>query len=83
VDERLKYGFRMVLSRHPSPTQLAILRAAFDRNLASYKRDPAGASALLANGDRPSDPTLDRQDLAAFTTLASTLLCMDETLSKN
>ncbi len=83
VDERLKYGFRMVLSRHPSPTQLAILRAAFDRNLASYKRDPAGASALLANGDRPSDPTLDRQDLAALTTLASTLLCMDETLSKN
>lgn len=83
VDERLTYGFRMVLSRQPSPTQLGILHAAFERNLASYKRDPAGASALLANGDRPSDPTLDRAELAAFTTLASTLLCMDETLSKN
>jgi hypothetical protein len=29
------------------------------------------------------DPTVDRQDLAAVTTLSSTLLCMDETLSKN
>ena len=30
-----------------------------------------------------SDPTLDQNDLAAFTILASTLLCIDETLSKN
>jgi hypothetical protein len=79
---RLEFGFRIVLSRLPKPSELAILERAYQRALADFKNDPAAANALLGVGARPADAGLDASELAAFATVAGTILCMDETVTK-
>jgi hypothetical protein len=44
--------------------------------------DRDGAKKLLGVGDSPRDPKLDEAELAAWTTVASTILNLDETISK-
>jgi hypothetical protein len=80
--DRLAFGFRVVLSRFPNPAELAILVRAHQRALADFQNDPAAANELLAVGAKPADPALDPAELAAFATVAGTILCMDETVSK-
>jgi hypothetical protein len=37
---------------------------------------------LLTHGEKPADSSLDPIDHAAFTNVASTLLCLDEVVTK-
>jgi hypothetical protein len=48
----------------------------------AFTADPAKASALAAIGASRPDPGIDQVELAAWTVLASTLLNLDETVSK-
>jgi hypothetical protein len=79
---RLAFGFRTVLARTPKPTEMVILDRAYRRAFEDFTRDPAAAKAFLSIGDTPSDSQLNLVELAAFATVASTLLCMDETVTK-
>jgi Protein of unknown function (DUF1553) len=82
VSERLAFGFRTVLIRLPKATELAVLDRAYQRALADFTNDPEAAKALLSVGAKPADSQLDATQLAAFATVASTILCMDETITK-
>jgi hypothetical protein len=79
---RLGYGFRLATARQPSVREAAILREALDAQLADYKRHEDRAEALLRNGESPVNPKLNKQELAAWTTVASMILNLDETISK-
>ncbi|MFN4872414.1 MAG: PSD1 and planctomycete cytochrome C domain-containing protein [Akkermansiaceae bacterium] len=79
---RLAFGFRTVLARTPKPTEMVILDRAYRRAFEDFTKDPASAKAFLSVGDTPTDPQLNPVELAAFATVASTLLCMDETVTK-
>jgi hypothetical protein len=79
---RLAFGFRTVLARTPKPTEMVILDRAYRRAFEDFTKDPAAAKAFLSVGDTPSDPQLNLVELAAFATVASNLLCMDETVTK-
>jgi hypothetical protein len=79
---RLSFGFRTVLARTPGVEEQSILERAYRRALADFQNDPAAAKALLGTGATPADPTLDAAELAALATVASTILCMDETVTK-
>jgi len=79
---RLTFGFRSVLIRAPKPEELVILERAYQRSLTDFQNDPAAAKALLGVGAKPADVRLDSAELAALTTVASTILCMDETVTK-
>ncbi len=81
-DTRLAYGFRRALARAPSDQELAILRAGFARRLARFRADPAAAQRLVAQGATPADPGQDPVELAAYATVASTILNLDETITK-
>jgi hypothetical protein len=81
-EQRLAFGFRAVLARTPRPTEAAILARAHQRALADFKADPEAAKALLAVGTKPADPKYDPAELAALATVAGTILCMDETVTK-
>jgi hypothetical protein len=61
---------------------MTILERAHQRALADFRADPEAAKALLAVGTKPADPKYDSAELAAFTSVASTILCMDETITK-
>jgi hypothetical protein len=80
---RLTHGFRLLLARPPQPAELALLHAAHDRAHADFANDREAAAALLAVGETAFDPTLDPVELAAFTTVASTLLNLDAVIMKD
>jgi hypothetical protein len=82
VDSRIAHGFRLLLVRQPQPQELAVLRAAFERAKADFQADAEAAKALLAVGEAGLNAELDVAELAAFTTLGSTLLNLDETIVK-
>ena len=79
---RLDYGFRLATARGPAPAELAILRDTLNVELLNFKRHEDKAQALLKNGEAPVNPKLDKSELAAWTTVASMILNLDETMTK-
>ncbi len=58
------------------------MRDLVERETAVYRKDPAAAAKLLRVGESKIDPKLDPRELAAWTTLASVVLNLDETITK-
>jgi hypothetical protein len=79
---RLDYGFRLATAREPSPAETGVLRDALTAELLDYKRHEDRAQALLKNGEAPVNARLDKSELAAWTTVASMILNLDETITK-
>ena len=82
TSSRLTHGFRLVTARHPRPAEMTILTASLERTLLDFQADQAGAEALLHVGEATTQPGLNAAELAAYTTVASTLLNLDETVTK-
>ena len=80
--ERIAYAFRLCTSHAPSAKDAEILAAALARFRREYIADPASARKLIATGESKPDPKLAPAELAAHTALASLLLNLDETLTK-
>jgi hypothetical protein len=80
---RLAHGFHLVLARAPQPGELAILVAAQARSQGAFQADPAAAAAYLRVGATPPDTSFDPAELASYATVAGTILCMDEAVSRN
>ncbi len=81
-EQRLAFGFRAVLGRSPNPEESRILESGLARKVTRYKADLDAATKLIAQGDLRNDPSLDRAQLAAYTLVASTMLNLDETITK-
>ncbi len=82
VANQIGYGFRLVLARRPKDRELAILVAAYDRALKEFQADGAAATGLLSVGDSPVDGTIAPAELAALSTVAGTILNLDEAVAK-
>jgi Protein of unknown function (DUF1553)/Protein of unknown function (DUF1549)/Concanavalin A-like lectin/glucanases superfamily/Planctomycete cytochrome C len=81
-DARLRLLFRLVTARPPRSAELAVLRSALEHHRKAYQQDPHAARKLLQVGEAPRDEKLDGSELAAFTMLASMILNLDETITK-
>ncbi|HEX3659699.1 MAG TPA: DUF1553 domain-containing protein [Pirellulales bacterium] len=81
-DQRLTFAFRLATARQPRPQELAILRAGLARHRDEYRRHPDAAKPLLAVGESPHDSQLPPAELAAYTVMASVILNLDETITK-
>jgi hypothetical protein len=81
-EQRVDYGFRLVLARWPKPEQRVVLLKTLAEFELSYRHDRARALEFLKQGDSPVRPGLDMVELAAYTGLASLLLNLDETITK-
>ncbi len=78
---RLAYGFRLAIGRQPSDVELDVFTVALERYLKRFKADSFAAARLLSVGE--SDlPALDQAELAAYAAIASTLLNLDEFVTK-
>ena len=80
VDERIRYAFRLCLSRFPRQPELTRLRLLVSQQHSNYLRDPAAARKLV--GKFASSSTVTKSELAAWTIVASVLLNLDESLTK-
>jgi hypothetical protein len=81
-ETRLKFGFRLALAREPRSLEIAVLKSAWERGLKDFQADTASAAELLKVGEAATDLRLDTAQLAAFTIVASTILNLDETVTK-
>jgi hypothetical protein len=79
---RITYAFRLATARAPSKDEIKVLRRLLDGRLNAYRRDRQGALKLLAVGEFPRNPGLDVAELAAYTTVTSVILNLDETVTK-
>jgi hypothetical protein len=81
-ESRVEYGYRLLLARAPSPKQKQILLTTEARMAADFGNDPAAAKQFLQQGESPMDRGADPTELAAWTSIASLLLNMDEAITK-
>ncbi len=78
----LREGFLRTLGRAPRSTEQDVLQAALHRYSAYYGQHPEDASRFLASGKSPAEPWADTAQHAAYMALASILLNLDETVTK-
>ena len=74
--------FRKVLARSPDTTELARFESSIKQFRQHFEQARESASQLVRVGDSPVDTKLETTELAAWTTLASVILNLDETLTK-
>ncbi|MBI1898565.1 MAG: DUF1553 domain-containing protein, partial [Acidobacteria bacterium] len=79
---RLRYGLRLVLGRAPSPEEERILRENLNFHLDYFGTDAKRAQDYLSHGESAVDPALDKRELAAYASVASLILNMDEAVTK-
>jgi hypothetical protein len=82
VESRLAYAFRLATARRPVKDEIKILRDALMKQLAVFQADSQAAEKLLSVGSFKAKGGLDRGELAAWTTIASMILNLDETVTK-
>ena len=75
--------WRLCLGRFASPQELDDLTTAFQEEKEFFESDLDAAEGLIAIGDSEAMADLDRSELAAWTTVASLLLNLDEVVTKN
>jgi hypothetical protein len=80
--KRLQQAFEIVLGRAPEAREVDQLLALHKEQVDLYQAAPAEARAVLGVGDSPRDERLDASEHAAWTTVASVLLSLDETITK-
>jgi hypothetical protein len=79
---RLTYAFRLATARKPTGKEIGVLRGLLKGRLDAYRKDHAAATKLLAVGESRYDRRLDVAELAAWTTVTSVILNLDETITK-
>jgi hypothetical protein len=79
---RLRYAFRLATARWPTAQEASVLRDLLAKQLRIYRRDNKAAGALLKVGEAPLDQNLDVAEAAAWTVIASAILNLDETISR-
>ena len=75
-------AFRSCALRTPTPGELEILLQRLSGLRGDYGRDLDAARALITVGDLLPNSNLSRVELAAYTSLATLLLNLDETITK-
>ena len=82
ADERVAWAFRVVTSRWPKESERATLRASYEAQRQWYGANVGEAEKLLRIGEKRNDAALPVAELAAYTTVASLLLNLDEVITK-
>ena len=80
--ERIAYAFRMATARTPRNAEAAVLEDAFVDNLELFKSKPDAALKYVSHGEYQRDSTLDVSELAAYTSVTSLILNLNEVVMK-
>jgi len=82
TESRLTHGFQLLLARNPNTPELQVLTTAVERSINDFTKDAEAAKQLLIFGEAKTDDKLSPAELAAYTMVASTLINLDETITK-
>ena len=81
-EARLDVGFVLCTSRPADDLRRSVMSEILEEQLAVFTEDPARAEGLLGVGESERDTDLDQAQHAAWTVLASMLLNLDETRTR-
>jgi len=80
--DRAKRAFRMATGRAPTHHEQSLLVDLYQARRQHYASRPQDVDSLLAIGESPVPDSLDRTDLAAWLTVTSVILNLDQTITK-
>jgi hypothetical protein len=80
--DRIASGFQLVLARPPDTVELHQLTQGLEKRIAEFQAAPEQAKAFLGVGYSPVPEGTPLAELAAYSVTASTLLNLDETLTR-
>jgi hypothetical protein len=83
LDDQLNWAFSHALNRPPSPQERTILATLYRKNLERFRGGQGNAASFDAIGESPAPPQLDKNELAAMTTVTRTILNLHETITRN
>jgi hypothetical protein len=81
--ERLKFAFALAVARPPKPSEIRVLTGLLQSQRERFHKNPKAAEQLLGVGESKRNETLDTAELAAWSTVASVILNLDETITKS
>ncbi len=81
-DRRLARIFRLATSRRPTPDEERVLVSGFNYHLDRYRTEPDAAAALVGQGDALPADVLEHPEFAAYAMMASLILNLDETITR-
>ena len=80
--ERIEYGYRLATAHQLKPESNEILLGSYRHYLDNFQTDRRAALELVRQGESERDQALDVAQLASYTTVASLILNLDETITK-
>lgn len=80
--QRVRYAFELATARIPNSSEVGILERQAVQELDHYRQDPGAAQKLIKVGESPVDTKVNPSELAAWTMVCSTILNLDETITK-
>ena len=81
--DKLDWAFRRAVSRPIKPAEAEVLERLLQSHLDEYKSDATAANELLTVGMKPVPADLEKPELAAWTSVARTILNLHETITRN
>lgn len=82
TESRLNYAFRLATARKPKADELKVLQKVLEAQLKTYAQSPEAAQKLLSVGSYRAKGSCTPEQLAAWSTVASMILNLDETVTK-
>jgi hypothetical protein len=82
-ESRIAYGTKLLLAREPSAKELAILKSSLNYHRDYFATNPGRVETFLAKGESPQAAQLKPAEHAAYMALASLMLNLDETVTKD
>lgn len=80
VAEKIRYAFQLCVGRAPTEKEASIVKRLFDEQLSASQRDAASATKLVKDFSKPQG--VEDVVFAAWYSVASALLNLDETITK-
>jgi hypothetical protein len=82
TQDRIDLGYERCVSRKATSNEKQILVSILEDARSRFAASPADAQSLNSTGPYVADPTIDPMELASWTIIASTMLNLDETITK-
>ena len=80
--ERIGYGYKLATARDLNVEQRDVLLGSLNHYRDNFATNRKSALELVKQGERPRNEVLDLAELASYTTVASLILNLDETITK-
>jgi len=82
-DDQLSWAWRQAVSRTPNDRELELLRTLLGKHRKSFTNDREAAEKLIGVGLHTTPPDSDLIELAAWTSVARTIINLNETITRN